>query len=57
MGQWAAIMSVSQREGHFQLVQLLSHVHRLRAHGLQHTSLPCPSPTPRVYSNSCPSHQ
>ena len=24
-------------------------------HGLQHTRLPCPSPTPRVYSNSCPS--
>ena len=26
-------------------------------HGLRHTRLPCPSPTPRVYSNSCPSHQ
>ena len=26
----------------------------LRPHGLQHTSLPCPSPTPGVYSNSCP---
>ena len=24
------------------------------AHGLQHTRPPCPSPTPRVYSNSCP---
>ena len=24
-------------------------------HGLQHTRLPCPSPTPRAYSNSCPS--
>ena len=23
--------------------------------GLQHTRLPCPSPTPRAYSNSCPS--
>ena len=23
-------------------------------HGLQHTRAPCPSPTPRVYSNSCP---
>ena len=23
-------------------------------HGLQHTRLPCPSPTPGVYSNSCP---
>ena len=26
----------------------------LRPHELQHTRLPCPSPTPRVYSNSCP---
>ena len=29
----------------------------LRPHGLQHTRPPCPSPTPRVYSNSCPSSQ
>ena len=26
----------------------------LLPHGLQHARLPCPSPTPRVYSNSCP---
>ena len=26
-------------------------------HGLQHTRLPCPSPTSRAYSNSCQSHQ
>ena len=26
----------------------------LRPHGLQHTKPPCPSPTPRVYSHSCP---
>ena len=26
-------------------------------HGLQHTRLPCPSPTPRVCSNSCPLSQ
>ena len=26
----------------------------LRLHGLQHARLPCPLPTPRVYSNSCP---
>ena len=37
-----------------QLVQSLSHV-RLWPHGLQHTRPPCPSPTPGVYSNSCPS--
>ena len=27
----------------------------LRPHELQHTRPPCPSPTPRVYSNPCPS--
>ena len=27
----------------------------LRPHGVQHTRLPCPSPTPGAYSNSCPS--
>ena len=26
----------------------------LRPHGLQHARLPCPSPTPTAYSNSCP---
>ena len=26
----------------------------LRPHGLQHTRPPCPSPTARAYSNSCP---
>ena len=26
----------------------------LHPHGLQHARPPCPSPTPRVYSNSCP---
>ena len=29
----------------------------LRPHGLQHTRLPCPSPTPGAYSNSCPLNQ
>ena len=29
----------------------------LRLHGLQHARLPCPSPTPRAYSNSCASSQ
>ena len=27
----------------------------LQSHGLQHARLPCPSPTPGAYSNSCPS--
>ena len=29
----------------------------LRPHGLQHARLPCPSPSPGVYSNSCPLSQ
>ena len=38
----------------FSSVQLISHVWYLRPHGLQHTRLPCPSPTPRACSNTCP---
>ena len=29
----------------------------LQPHGLQHTRPPCPSPTPRIYPNSCPLSQ
>ena len=29
----------------------------LQPHGLQHARLPCPSPTPGAYSNSCSSSQ
>ena len=29
----------------------------LGPHGLQHARLPCPSPTPGAYSNSCPLSQ
>ena len=29
----------------------------LQPHGPQHNTLPCPSPTPWVYSNSCPLSQ
>ena len=29
----------------------------LRPHGLQHPRPPCPSPTPRVHPNQCPSSQ
>ena len=38
-------------------IQLLSPVWLFVTHGLQHTRPPCPSPTPGVYSNSCPSSQ
>ena len=37
----------------FSSVQSLSHVDSLQARGLQHARLPCPSPTPGAYSNSC----
>ena len=36
-------------------VQLVSPVHSLQPHGLQHARLPCPSPTPEAFSNSCQS--
>ena len=40
-----------------QSVQLLSHVQIFRPHGQQHAKLPCSSPTPGAYSNSCPLSQ
>ena len=41
----------------FSSVQSLSRVWLFVTHGLQHARPPCPSPTPRVYSNSCPLSQ
>ena len=43
----------------FSSVQLSHSVvsNSLRIHGLQYTRYPCPSPTPRVYSNSCSLNQ
>ena len=42
--------------GQFSSVQFSRSVvsNSLRPHGLQHTRPPCPSPTPKAYSNSCP---
>ena len=40
-----------------ELLSLFSHYvvsESLQPHGLQHARPPCPSPTPGVYSNSCP---
>ena len=39
----------------FSSVQKLSHVQLFATPWSQHTRPPCPSPTPGVYSNSCPS--
>ena len=36
-------------------IQLVSPVDFLQPHGLQHARLPRPSPTPKAFSNSCPS--
>ena len=43
----------------FSLVQFSLSVvsNSLQPHGLQHARPPCPSPTPGVYSNSCPLSQ
>ena len=41
----------------FLVVQSLSCVQLFVTHGLQHARLPCPSPSPTVYSNSCPLSQ
>ena len=40
-----------------QTVQSLSHIWLCNSHGLQRARLPCPLPTPRACSNSCPSSQ
>ena len=42
---------------YFSSVQSLSRVWFFATHGLQHARLPCPSPAPGVYSNSCPSRR
>ena len=50
-------MSTIQPAGictHSVSVRLLSPVRLFATHGLQHATLPCPSPTPRAYSNSYP---
>ena len=53
---FAYIKSCSQsaRVPHLLLFSLSGLSDSLWPHGLQHTRLPCPSPSPRVCSNSCP---
>ena len=55
-GHWAEFPVLNRR---FSLVQFSHSVvsESLQPHGLQHARLPCPSPTPRAYSNSCPLSQ
>ena len=42
---------ISEKVSHFSRLVMSD---PLQPHGLHHTRLPCPSPTPRAYSNSCP---
>ena len=52
----AHILKSSQERSAVSSVQFSHSVvsNSLWTHGLQHTRLPCPSPAPRAYSNSCP---
>ena len=56
-GYKASIMQDENVLGIERMVQFSQSVmsDSLRPHGLQHTKPPRPSPTPGVYSNSCPS--
>ena len=51
---WIVIYTDNNGQSQFPSVQLLSRVWLCDPHELQHTRPPCPSPTPRVYPNSCP---
>ena len=52
-------MVLRERLSEFQSVQFSHSIMHdsLQPHGLQHARPPCPSPTPGVYSNSCPLSQ
>ena len=49
------VQRVTHRWAHVHTCSVMSN--SLQAHGLQHARPPCPSPTPRAYSNSCPLSQ
>ena len=53
---WASKGTAFKSFGHIQFssVQSLSRVRLFATSRLQHIRSPCPSPTPRVYSKSCP---
>ena len=48
---------MGQTDNVYPLFSLLVTSNSLQHHGLQYTRLPCPSFSPRVCSNSCPSSQ
>ena len=57
--QWFVMVQIVGSVIKFSSVQLSHSVvsNSLQPHGLQHARPPCPSPTPEVYSNSCPLSQ
>jgi len=54
VGFWSVVIIRVTEKWYISSVQSLSHVWLFETHGLQHARLPCPSPTPRACSNSCP---
>ena len=60
-GSHGIIVQLKHNDGQFTMMHVCSSVQfsrsivsdSLRPHELQHARPPCPSPTPRVYSNSC----
>ena len=53
-GRFFTIWAIKEAHFKFSSVQLLSCVCLFATPWLQHTRLPCPSPTPGAYWNSCP---
>ena len=51
------VLCDTRRESHHLLSDQFSSVDSLPPHGLPQARLPCPSPIPRVYPNSCPLSQ
>ena len=47
--------SPQEKHSHPQFSSVAQSCPTLQSHELQHTRPPCPSPTPRVYPNPCPS--
>ena len=54
---WSVITALGLGISSVSSVLLVSHVWSLQPHELHHARPPCPSPTPGVHSNSCPSSQ
>ena len=55
--QWSRMDSPEINSHFSQFSSVAQSCLTLQPHESQHTRPPCPSPTPRVYTNSCPSSQ